>query len=89
MHIKDLKMDVELDGAALAAVRGGSSVLADYDMASTYPMLPTFDSDWSRYHTDVMGYIDSAKSEIPGYDSAPRPGTPEIAVPDIGMPVAL
>ena len=70
MYIKDLHVDVELDSAALAAVRGGCGPAA-FCMAvePKQPTLPTFGGDWAKFNTDVKGYIGDVKAGagFPGY----------------------
>lgn len=88
MHINDLKMDVDLDGAALAAIRGGYSVLAGEQ--PQYPELPTFGGDWTKLNADIESYIGSVKSGagFPEIDiAAPTvPDKPVIGADPLGGP---
>lgn len=88
MHIKDLKVDVELDGAALAAIRGGSyseNTEVSYGTSScsctSEPQPPQsgppkFDGDWEQFPAYVQHYIGHAKSEheVPSLGSDPLGG---------------
>ncbi|MGI9286756.1 MAG: hypothetical protein ACR2P1_15320 [Pseudomonadales bacterium] len=76
MHIKDLEMNVELDSAALAAVRGGSHV------EGHYPEFPTFGGDWEQFRSDVTGYFDAVKPEMPSYEPVPYPSIPAMPSED-------
>lgn len=67
MHIKDLNLDVELDRAALAAIHGGSCSGIP-GCSDDYPQphgLPSFDGDWSKFHTELVDYIENAQPDIP------------------------
>ncbi len=80
MHIKDLKMDVELDGTALAAVRGGSGPAAFcLPTGPQQPELPTYGGDWTQLGTDIQGYIGDVKADagFPSFDITPS-GKPEM-----------
>ncbi len=91
MHIKDLKMDVELDSTALATIRGGggnyltSEAYPTWDftpmpMQPQQPQIPTFGGDWAKLNADVKNYIGGVKAGagFPGHDII-APGRPEIA----------
>lgn len=93
MHIKDLKMDVELDGATLAAIRGGSyrensevshgtsSCSCDSEPQPSQPGLPTFGSDPLQFGKDLEAYIGNAMPEMPSYDPMPYPGAGPLGGP--------
>lgn len=78
MHIKDLHIDVELDSAALSAVRGGS-LYAPIEPERT--ALPTFGGDWGTFNEDVKGYIGDIKAGAGFPDiSMATPSVPEMPV---------
>ena len=77
MHIKDLKLDIELDRAALAVIRGGSSseIAQAYPWGSKYQGgMPVFNGDSSWFRTEVMGSIGAPKLEAPVVDLPSLPG---------------
>ena len=81
MHIKDLKMDVELEIEALAAISGGScsGVPNCQDGPAQAPIFPSFGGDWTQLNTDIKGYIGDVKAGA-GFPSA------EVSIPDITIP---
>lgn len=79
MHIKDLHIDIELDSAALSAVRGGSSMYAP--TAPERPAFPTFGGDWGTFSNDLKGYIGDIKTGAGFPDiEMPAPSVPEVPV---------
>lgn len=75
MYIKDLHVDVELDSAALAAIRGGILTMPVespdcYTGGCSHPSFPTFGGDWEKFNADVKGYIGDVKAGagFPGYE---------------------
>ncbi len=89
MHIKDLHVDIELDSAALSAVRGGTSMLAGEQPQQ--PGLPTFGGDWTQFNTDIKGYIGGVKAGagFPSMDIATpaAPAIPVIGADPLGGPI--